>query len=146
MQAKRSNENLDSNDDTQGDTVMTTPTPPPGMKKTFSRVASQSVKDSIAKFQELQRGGKCVMGSGRCAEHNRKLVRTVTVKRVSEQDEMGDTRWVMREVTLLTCPGVTVSQPEDRGSAQTVISDELGATNKKRRLFPKLEMNQPREK
>ena len=65
------------------------------------------------------------------------------MKKVSEKDKKGGTKWVMREVTILTCPGVTVSQPEDRGSAQTVISDELGATNKKRRLFPRLEMNQP---
>ena len=67
------------------------------------------------------------------------------MKRVSEKDEKGDTKWVMREVTTLTCPGSTVGQPEDRGSAQTVISNESGVTNKKRRLYSMFEMNQPRE-
>ena len=115
------------------------------MKLTFGTAVGQSVRENIAMFQELQRGGVCVMGSGRCAEHNRRLVRTVTMKRVSEKDEKGDTKWVMREVTTLTCPGSTVGQPEDRGSAQTVISNESGVTNKRRRLYSMFEMNQPRE-
>ena len=85
------------------------------------------------------------MGSGRCAEHNRKLVRTVTMKKVSEKDEKGNTKWVMREVIILTCPGSTVSQPEDRSSAQPRISDESGGTNKKRRLYSIFGMNQPHE-
>ena len=133
------------NDVIQGDTVPASPTPPPGMKLTFGTVVRQSVKENILKFQELQRGGKCVMGSGRCAEHNRKLVRTVTMKKVSEKDEKGGTKWVMREVTTLTCPGSTVGRPEDRSSAQTEISTESGVTNKKRRLYSRIGMNQPRE-
>ena len=67
------------------------------------------------------------------------------MKKVSEKDEKGDTKWVMWEVTILTCPGSTVGQPEDRSSAQTEISTESGVTNKKRRLYSRIGMNQPRE-
>ena len=113
-------------------------------KLTFTPVVGQSVKDSIAKFQQIQRGGVCIMGSGRCAEHNVKLVRRVTNKKVSVSDDNGDTRWVCREVTILACPGSVVSLPEVASSAQAKISDELGNTNKKQRLFTMNGMDQPR--
>ena len=114
-------------------------------KLTFDRVDRQSVRDNIAKFQKLQRGGMCVMGSGRCAEHNVRLVRSVTNKKVSVIDENGYTRWVTREVTILTCPGSVVSLPVVASDVDSKISDEQGNTNKKQRLFPKNGMDQPRE-
>ena len=84
------------------------------------------------------------MGSGMCAEHNVRLVRKVTNKKVSVVDDDGVVKWTTREVTILACPGSVVSLPEVASSAQAKISDELGNTNKKQRLFTMNGMDQPR--
>ena len=96
-------------------------------------------------FQELQRGGECVMGSGMCAEHNVRLVRKVTNKKVSVVDDNGVVTWTTREVTILACPGSNLSQPVGGKSALPALSMKSGGvTNKRQRILKENVMNQPR--
>ena len=60
--------------------------------------------DRILKFQELSQGNDCVIGSGRCATHNVKIVRVVKKVRKSETAEGGGVRWRLCESTILECP------------------------------------------
>ena len=49
-------------------------------------------------------GNKCVIGSGRCATHNVRVVRTIMNVRKSDQNEAGVMRWRLCESTVLVCP------------------------------------------
>ena len=63
-----------------------------------------SVSDRTLRFQELTDGDECVIGSGRCATHNEKVVRKVMNVRKSVQNEAGEVRWRLSESTVLACP------------------------------------------
>ena len=76
-------------------------------KKTFSELSTMrrtSVSDRIQQFQELGMGNECEIGSGRCATHNAKVVRTIMNVRKSDQNEAGVMRWRLCESTVLVCP------------------------------------------
>ena len=114
-------------------------------KLTFKPVAGPKVKDNIRMFQEFQRGGDCVMGSGRCAEHNVRLVRKVTHKKVSSVNDDGMIKWTTREVTILACPASNLSQPVGEKPALPDLSMKSGGeTNKRQRFTKEIVMNQPR--
>ena len=63
-----------------------------------------SVSDRIQRFQELSDGDECVIGSGRCATHNVRVIRNVMNVRKSVQNEAGEVRWRLSESTVLVCP------------------------------------------
>ena len=72
-----------------------------------------------------------------------KLVRKVTTKKVSNMNENGEVKWIMREVTILTCPGSNLSQPVCEESELPALSMTYGrGTNKKQRIFDEKEMIQ----
>ena len=75
-----------------------------------------------------------MIGSGRCGQHNVKLVRSITKKKMSNVNKDGTVSWQMREVTILRCPA---AQPEGSASKVTAIAPpdlcEMG-TNKKMRI------------
>ena len=103
-------------------------------KKTFSNIAATSVKTTIEKFQKFSRPGECVIGSGRCGQHNVKLVRSVTKKRMSNMNKDGTISWTMTEVTILRCPA---TQPAGSvGKVSTVAPLHMGemGTNEKQRI------------
>ena len=109
---------------------------PDVMKLTFSPIVmpavNKGVKENIKAFQLMEKGGECRFGSGSCAEHNVKLCRQVTSRRVGCVDKNGKTTWRMREVVTLACPA-KAHQP---GSTTTELSvhEELVGTNKKLRF------------
>ena len=50
------------------------------------------MSDRILRFTELERGDECVIGSGRCATHNVKIVRVMKDVRQKDFDENGALR------------------------------------------------------
>ena len=72
--------------------------------KNSMNVRKSSINEKILKFQELSQGHDCVIGSGRCATHNVKMVRVVKNVRKSESTDGGGVRWRLCESTLLECP------------------------------------------
>ena len=73
-------------------------------KTTFVSKNRARVSENIKMFQELEKGAECLLGSGRCSTHNVKLVRNVSMKRVSTVTDSGNVRWTMREGVTLACP------------------------------------------
>ena len=75
-----------------------------------------------------------MIGSGRCGQHNVKLVRSITKKKMSNVNKDGTVSWQMREVTILRCPA---AQPAGSVSKVSAIApphlSETG-TNKKQRI------------
>ena len=66
------------------------------LKMTFSTLPTarkSSISEKILRFQELAESDDCVIGSGRCATHNLKIVRVVKNVRVSEPAEGGGINW-----------------------------------------------------
>ena len=66
------------------------------LKMTFSTLPNarkSSISEKILRFQELAEGDDCVIGSGRCATHNLKIVRVIKNIRVSEPAEGGGINW-----------------------------------------------------
>ena len=92
----------------------------------------------------------CVFGSGMCGYHLVKLVREVTMKKMSTIDKEGAVKWVQREVTCLKCPKANQTKP----LAHTTLSTDFtmsespeykGAANKKQRISESIEMSQSAE-
>ena len=103
-------------------------------KKTFSSITASSVKDNIEKFQKFSRGGECIIGSGRCGQHNVKLVRGVTKKKMSNRNKDGTVSWQMREVTILRCPAAQLTGSASKVSATAPLQLGERGTNKKQRI------------
>ena len=80
-------------------------------------------------------GDKCLIGSGRCAKHNTRVVRVVKEKRVSVVNKDGTVGWKMCEVTTLACPAVNPGRTCVTRS-NDCLSDEKGGamTNKRARI------------
>ena len=121
-------------------------------KKTFStsmKYPRVSVSSKIKEFQDLARGGECVIGCGYCVKHNEKLVREVRTKKMSTCDKNGMLNWTMGEVTILACPVNT--RQAGRVSAGTTTSlmtsqpTDGGTTNKKMRISTKYDVDQSTE-
>ena len=78
------------------------------VKKTFTAVIQpqNTVSDRIEKFQKIvsDSSGGCILGSGRCATHNVKLVRRMDVKKICVNDDSGGVRWIHRDVMSMVCP------------------------------------------
>ena len=111
-------------------------------KKTFinledDRNDRNCVKKKIENFKMMSTNNeKCLIGSGRCASHNTRVVRVVKEKRVSGVNKDGTVGWKMCEVTTLACPAVNpgstcVTRSNDG------LSDERGGamTNKRARII-----------
>ena len=104
------------------------------MKKTFTHITKKNtpkkISEKISRFQDMIRGDECVIGSGRCASHNTKLVRKVVVRKMSCVDKFGGIGWRNGEVTILACP--KASQPGNNSTTQptTKYSSEAGANKK----------------
>ena len=111
-------------------------------KKTF--VNSQKgggFQTNLDKFVRLSVGVKCLIANGYCNTHNVKVMREVTVKKMSIADDKGKVTWPMREVTVLVCPASNTRLP---GSSDTAIVNqvsEIGTTNGKQPKFRKTDGN-----
>ena len=119
-------------------------------KKTFKNIKNPrvSVSDNIKKFQDLLKGGDCVIGGGYCVKHNEKLVREVKTRRMSTTNKNGDVVWTTGEVTILACPVSTRQAGHmSAGSRQLMTSQpsERDTSNKKLRIFEESDMNQSTE-
>ena len=75
-----------------------------------------------------------MIGSGRCGEHNVKLVRLITQKKMSIIDKTGKISWKLRDVTTLSCPvaGRTSDLPDSQISVEMPNPPELSTANNKR--------------
>ena len=70
------------------------------LKITFNKTPSvrkSSINEKILRFQELSESNDCVIGSGRCATHNLKIVRVIKNVRISEPVEGEGVKWRLRE-------------------------------------------------
>ena len=65
----------------------------------------------------------CVFGGGRCVTHNIKLVRSVTKKKMSVVDKLGQIAWRYRDVTCMRCPNKATKKGL---KAETINSDVRG--------------------
>ena len=98
------------------------------VKKTFRDLPDKkndNIQKKILRYQEVsENGDTCLIGSGRCAKHQTKLVREVTNKRVSVITNEGSLGWKMCEGTILVCPAVRRIQSErgDRVQPDIVLS------------------------
>ena len=105
------------------------------MKKTFANI---DMTGKIMKFNRLSTANECVYGSGRCATHNCKLIRSVIQKRMSVPDRDGGVSWAMRDVTCLMCPSKDQTKLLTAvNSVTTDVSDtdeQNKGTNKKARI------------
>ena len=120
------------------------------VKPTFMKPPVNRVSETIGMFRRLEdNGGMCVMGSGRCAYHNVKLVRSVVTRKGSVQCDTG-VRWERMDSTVLICPGARQQREEERFSdndrltdrAVSLISGGETTTNKKRKCLKDFEDNQ----
>ena len=101
------------------------------MKMTFSSLQNtrkSNISEKIMRFQELVEGDDCVIGSGRCATHNLKIVRVIKKIRVSEPSEGGGISWRVSESTILECPKARIKKPPDYESSLEQIRPD-GNTN-----------------
>ena len=67
----------------------------------------KTVSDRVKDIQEAK-VMSCVLGSGRCATHNTKLVRNVRKKKYSCVGPGGTIEWRFRDVTSLECPNKNI--------------------------------------
>ena len=121
-------------------------------KTTFNTIKNPrvSVSDNIKEFEDLARGGDCIIGGGYCVKHNEKLVREIKTRRMSTIDKNGVLSWSMGEVTILACPVKTRQAGSMRATTTTtsVLTSELsegGTANKRQRFIDRNEVNQPTE-
>ena len=80
------------------------------MKKTFTSNSKtvKTVSKKIEDFNKISSNSvKCLIGSGRCASHNTKVVRSVQQKKTSVILKNGEIGWRMCEAVILSCPAVT---------------------------------------
>ena len=80
---------------------------PKDMKKTFTSVGenARGISKKINEFNNLsETNGKCLIGSGRCASHNTRVVRVVQHKKTSVVNKDGSIGWKMCEAVILACP------------------------------------------
>ena len=113
-------------------------------KTTFSTLCdSATVGDRVRRYQMMVRksGSGCVMGSGRCATHNVKLVRSVCMKKVSDRNNADELVWRNRESTTLVCPA-SERFSDDNKSDKVVVNTQQGPTNKKSKLSRDTDENQ----
>ena len=114
-------------------------------KLTFETAEKLSVKENIKRFQRMSesREGACVMGSGRCATHNVKLVREISTKKSSFVNKSGQISWTERESIRMKCPAAS-NQAVTYGGGVMMTSylDKQDGAIKKRRLSGNEEMNQ----
>ena len=106
-------------------------------KTTFEPVKKTqrvSVRDNITMFQELSNRDECVWGNGRCSTHNTKLVRKVTVKKVSEVDRHGQVTWPMREVCSFACPSKLDKQSGSETSTENLVPVKPVGTNGSKKI------------
>ena len=64
-------------------------------------------------------------------------------KKTSCLDDKGEIKWLMREVTSLTCPAVSTKILTFGDRPARLTPEESGTTNGKRRKLSMSEMNQP---
>ena len=105
-------------------------------KKTFSTVKPKKneVKKKIEQFTKISKDSdNCLIGSGRCATHNTKVMRVMVKKRVSVQYKDGSVGWQMCEGTTLSCPAVNPGH--STGSCDVLSEVEAGVTNKRARVY-----------
>ena len=98
----------------------------------------------IRTFQAFQKGGggPCILGSGRCAQHNTKLKRQIVKNRVSVVDKTGNVAWQIREGTILVCPLAHQSNSDDGNTV--ILNPERGnPINKRMKISEKFVTNQP---
>ena len=65
----------------------------------------------------------CVLGGGRCVTHKMKLVRSVTKKKMSCVNKLGQIAWKYRDVTSMKCPSRVIM---NGSKAKTCNSDVKG--------------------
>ena len=83
------------------------------MKKTFGSLELQDIRGKIEKFQKFSSNSDndCLLGSGRCAFHNCRLIRVLSKKKMSVVDDRGNISWDRRDVTSLACPKAAQTKP-----------------------------------
>ena len=100
------------------------------MKTTFGEAFDSnkkiSVSDRIQRFSELERGNDCVIGSGRCATHNVRIVRILKDVRQKYLDENGLLRWRLSETTVLECPRAFSRQNTEDCSDVSILPETVG--------------------
>ena len=111
-------------------------------KKTFTQQRTLSVSQNIKRFEELNKGGACIIGGGYCRVHNEKLVREVKPQRVSTTDKNGTIKWTIGEVTTLACP--VPARQAGTGSVSLGMTSQISerGTNKKQRISGVVEKNE----
>ena len=88
------------------------------------------MSDRILRFTELERGDECVIGSGRCATHNVKIVRVMKDVRQKYVDENGALRWRLSETTVLECPRAFSRQTTEDCSDVSELPEIVGTNGK----------------
>ena len=120
------------------------------MKPTFVRPPVNRVSERISMFRKYEdNDGMCVLGSGRCAYHNVRLVRSVVTRKGSVQGGTG-VRWERLDSTVLICPGARQQREKERlcdndsmtDRAKSQLSSGGTTTNKRRKFFNDIEYNQ----
>ena len=116
-------------------------------KKTFADIGpgNKSVKKKIENFAQMTADSdKCLIGSGRCANHNTRVQRVMKNKRVSVVNKDGTIGWKTCEVNALVCPAVNSGKSKVAVGGSSLSDEREGiSTNKKARIFIKNVNNQP---
>ena len=106
------------------------------VKTTFGSLGLQDIRGKIEKFQKFssKSDNDCVLGSGRCAFHNCRLVRVLSKKKMSVVDDCGNISWDRRDVTSLACPKAAQTKPVAMCEDETGSQAESLGTNKKAKI------------
>ena len=112
-------------------------------KTTFTKTTHKKKSDvqkKIENFQQITEDGeKCRIGSGMCAVHNTRVIRSVNMRRVSVVNKDGTVNWKMCEVTTLACPAV---RPGRSAVSNDCLYNEMGGASKRARTVLQNENDQ----
>ena len=97
------------------------------------------MSDRILRFTELERGDECVIGSGRCATHNVKIVRVMKDVRQKYLDENGALRWRLSETTVLECPRAFSRQTTEDCSDVSALPETVRGPMGRQKFFHQMQ-------
>lgn len=110
----------------------------PSMKKTFATGGedNQTISRKIENFKQLSmESDKCLIGSGRCAKHNTRVVRLVKDKKTSVVKKMC-------EVVILACSAVNRDMGTSAVSEHYLSDKEDVIANKRARVNDIIDVSQ----
>ena len=113
---------------------------PRSMTKTFTTINEndRTIRKKIENFKQLSmEGEKCLIGSGRCARHNTRVVGLVEERNVSVVKKNGSIGWKMFDVLILACPSHSLSKESGTStvSGQDLSDREGVIANKRARVI-----------